>query len=149
MIKAKPPRLRRTTRTFWPAWPVALLPIFFHHTFITMDDTSSPSSTPAGPPQPRLSRATIIGSAVGGGVALIILLVLFYLIVRDRNYRNRGKDGDMPVEDQHGEDGLRPAPDPHKTQPQGRSKLSSRESTAVGSRDSSSRNLSLPKKAQG
>ncbi|RDI84636.1 Pyruvate decarboxylase [Venturia inaequalis] len=115
-------------------------------------------SAPIGPPEPTLSRATIIGSAVGGGVALIILLVLIYLIVRDRNYRNRGKVEDLPVEEvQDGAERLTPALGPdgvqipklHNTQPQDRIKLGSQDSTAVGSRESSSHNLSLPTKTHG
>ncbi|TID24324.1 Pyruvate decarboxylase [Venturia nashicola] len=122
-----------------------------------MDDTSTSNSAAAGPPRPVLSRGTIIGSAVGGGVAFIILLILFYLIVRDRNYRNRGQVLDLPVEAQDGGESSRPAlendgvqaPKLHKTQAQDRTKLSSRESTAVGSGDSSPRTLSLPKKTHG
>lgn len=83
-------------------------------------------------------------------------LLLFYLIVRDRNYRNRGQVVDLPVEDQDGAEGLRPAlgyegvqiPNLHKIQPQDRAKLGSRQSTAIGSRESSSRSLSLPKKTE-
>lgn len=126
-------------------------------TFSTMNTTSNPDSAPAGPPAPNFSRGMIIGSAVAGGVALIIFLVLFYLIVRDRNYRNRGQVVDLPTEDPNGAEGLRPAlgyegvqvPNLHKTQPQDRSKLGSRELTAIGSRDSSSHTLSLPKKTEG
>ena len=130
-----------------------------------MADNSVPTPLPSGPPQPRFSRGTIIASAVGGGVALIVFLLLFYLIIRDRNYRNRGSVGDMPMENHDGTGDLRPAlgydgvqvPNLHKTQPQDRKKLDSRQSSAVdskmssamGSRGSSSHTLSLPKITEG
>lgn len=130
-----------------------------------MASTSTPTTLPSGPPQPKFSRGTIIASAVGGGVALIILILLIWLIIRDRNYRTRGTVLDLPMIDQDGSRELRPAlgyegvqiPNLHKTQPLERKKLDSRQSsglgsrqsTAVDSRDSSAHTLSFPKATEG
>jgi hypothetical protein len=129
-----------------------------------MASTSTPTPLPSGPPQAHFSRGTIIATAVGGGVALSIFLLLFYLIIRDRNYRNRGENVDMSMEDQPGSEGLRPAigyegvqiPNLHKTEPQDKrndsrptTAVESRKSSAKDSRDSSLHTLALPKRTGG